>query len=116
MSANIIIVEDEKDLATLLKYNLSKEGFKIKEAETGQEGLQLIKRELPDLVILDWMLPDFSGIEVCRQIKRDNKLKSIPVIMLTAKSEIEDKVRGLEMGVDDYITKPFNNKELILRV
>ena len=108
MSANIIIVEDEKDLATLLKYNLSKEGFKIKEAETGQEGLQLIKRELPDLVILDWMLPDFSGIEVCRQIKRDNKLKSIPVIMLTAKSEIEDKVRGLEMGVDDYITKPFN--------
>jgi len=116
MSANIIIVEDEKDLATLLKYNLSKEGFKIKEAETGQEGLQLIKRELPDLVILDWMLPDFSGIEICRQIKRDNKLKSIPVIMLTAKSEIEDKVRGLETGVDDYITKPFNNKELILRV
>ena len=116
MSANIIIVEDEKALVTLLKYNLSKEGFKIKEAETGQEGLQLIKRELPDLVILDWMLPDFSGIEVCRLIKRDNKLKSIPVIMLTAKSEIEDKVRGLEMGVDDYITKPFNNKELILRV
>ena len=68
MSANIIIVEDEKDLVTLLKYNLSKEGFKIKEAETGQEGLQLIKRELPDLVILDWMLPDFSGIEVCRLI------------------------------------------------
>jgi two-component system phosphate regulon response regulator PhoB len=116
MSANIIIVEDEKALVTLLKYNLSKEGFKIKEAETGQEGLQLIKRELPDLVILDWMLPDFSGIEICRQIKRDNKLKSIPVIMLTAKSEIEDKVRGLETGVDDYITKPFNNKELILRV
>jgi two-component system phosphate regulon response regulator PhoB len=116
MSANIIIVEDEKALVTLLKYNLSKEGFKIKEAETGQEGLRLIKRELPDLVILDWMLPDFSGIEICRQIKRDNKLKSIPVIMLTAKSEIEDKVRGLETGVDDYITKPFNNKELILRV
>ena len=79
MSANIIIVEDEKDLATLLKYNLSKEGFKIKEAETGQEGLQLIKRELPDLVILDWMLPDFSGIEICRQIKRDNKLNDLGI-------------------------------------
>jgi two-component system phosphate regulon response regulator PhoB len=116
MSANIIIVEDEKPLITLLKYNLEKEGYKVKNAETGQEALQLIKNSVPDLIVLDWMLPDFSGIEVCKQIKRDKKLKTIPVLMLTAKSEAEDKIIGLETGVDDYLTKPFNNKELMLRI
>jgi two-component system phosphate regulon response regulator PhoB len=116
MSANIIIVEDEKPLITLLKYNLEKEGYKVNNAETGQEALELIKSFVPDLVVLDWMLPDFSGIEVCRQIKRDKKFKTIPVLMLTAKSQIEDKITGLESGVDDYLTKPFNNKELILRI
>jgi len=116
MSANIVTVEDEKPLITLLKYNLEKEGYKVKNAETGQEALQLIKGTLPDLVVLDWMLPDFSGIEVCKQIKRDKKLKTIPVLMLTAKSEAEDKIIGFENGVDDYLTKPFNNKELILRI
>jgi len=116
MSANIVTVEDEKPLITLLKYNLEKEGYKVKNVETGQEALQLIKGTLPDLVVLDWMLPDFSGIEVCKQIKRDKKLKTIPVLMLTAKSEAEDKIIGFENGVDDYLTKPFNNKELILRI
>jgi two-component system phosphate regulon response regulator PhoB len=116
MLANIVTVEDEKSLITLLKYNLEKEGYKVKNAETGQEALQLIKGTLPDLVVLDWMLPDFSGIEVCKQIKRDKKLKTIPVLMLTAKSEAEDKIIGFENGVDDYLTKPFNNKELILRI
>jgi two-component system phosphate regulon response regulator PhoB len=116
MSANIVTVEDELPLITLLKYNLEKEGYKVKNAETGQEALQLIKSTLPDLVVLDWMLPDFSGIEVCKQIKRDKKLKTIPVLMLTAKSEAEDKIIGFENGVDDYLTKPFNNKELILRI
>ncbi len=116
MSANIVTVEDEIPLITLLKYNLEKEGYKVKNAETGQEALQLIKSTLPDLVVLDWMLPDFSGIEVCKQIKRDKKLKTIPVLMLTAKSEAEDKIIGFENGVDDYLTKPFNNKELILRL
>lgn len=116
MLANIVTVEDEKSLITLLKYNLEKEGYKVKNAETGQEALQLIKGALPDLVVLDWMLPDFSGIEVCKQIKRDKKLKTIPVLMLTAKSEAEDKIIGFENGVDDYLTKPFNNKELILRI
>lgn len=116
MSANIVTVEDEIPLITLLKYNLEKEGYKVKNAETGQEALQLIKSTLPDLVVLDWMLPDFSGIEVCKQIKRDKKLKTIPVLMLTAKSEAEDKIIGFENGVDDYLTKPFNNKELILRI
>jgi two-component system phosphate regulon response regulator PhoB len=116
MSANIVTVEDEIPLITLLKYNLEKEGYKVKNAETGQEALQLIKSTLPDIVVLDWMLPDFSGIEVCKQIKRDKKLKTIPVLMLTAKSEAEDKIVGFENGVDDYLTKPFNNKELILRI
>ncbi len=116
MSANIVTVEDEKPLITLLKYNLEKEGYKVKNAETGQEALQLIKSAIPDIVVLDWMLPDFSGIEICKQIKRDKKLKTIPVLMLTAKSETEDKIIGFENGVDDYLTKPFNNKELILRI
>ncbi|WP_099340770.1 phosphate regulon transcriptional regulator PhoB [Candidatus Fonsibacter ubiquis] len=116
MGANIFIVEDEKPIITLLQYNLEKEGYKVNFSETGEEGIQSIKKNVPDLVILDWMLPDFSGIEVCKQIKKINKLKNIPVIMLTAKSEEEDKVRGFESGVDDYVTKPFSYKEILLRV
>ncbi|MEY3414862.1 MAG: phosphate regulatory protein, partial [Pseudomonadota bacterium] len=100
MGANIFIVEDEKPIITLLQYNLEKEGYKVNFSETGEEGIQSIKKNVPDLVILDWMLPDFSGIEVCKQIKKINKLKNIPVLMLTAKSEEEDKVRGFESGVD----------------
>lgn len=116
MGANIFIVEDEKPIITLLQYNLEKEGYKVNFSETGEEGIQNIKKNVPDLVILDWMLPDFSGIEVCKQIKKINKLKNIPVLMLTAKSEEEDKVRGFESGVDDYVTKPFSYKEILLRV
>ncbi len=116
MGANIFIVEDEKPIITLLQYNLEKEGYKVNFSETGEEGIQSIKKNVPDLVILDWMLPDFSGIEVCKQIKKINKLKNIPVIMLTAKSEEEDKVRGFESGVDDYVTKRFSYKEILLRV
>jgi two-component system phosphate regulon response regulator PhoB len=116
MGANIFIVEDEKPIITLLQYNLEKEGYKVNFSETGEEGIQSIKKNVPDLIILDWMLPDFSGIEVCNQIKKNNKLKNIPVLMLTAKSEEEDKVRGFESGVDDYVTKPFSYKEILLRV
>ena len=116
MGANIFIVEDEKPIIKLLQYNLEKEGYKVNFSETGEEGIQSIKKNVPDLVILDWMLPDFSGIEVCKQIKKINKLKNIPVLMLTAKSEEEDKVRGFESGVDDYVTKPFSYKEILLRV
>lgn len=116
MLANIFIVEDEKPIITLLQYNLEKEGYKVNFAETGEEAIQNIKKDIPDLIILDWMLPDFSGIEVCKQIKKINKLKNIPVLMLTAKSEEEDKVRGFESGVDDYVTKPFSYKEILLRV
>lgn len=116
MLANILLVEDEKSIVTLIKYNLEKEGFKVFCSETGEDALKIIKEKTPDLVILDWMLPDTSGINVCRQIKLDKKLKNIPVLILTAKGESDDKIKGLEVGADDYVTKPFNNKELLLRV
>ena len=116
MLANILLVEDEKSIITLIKYNLEKEGFKVFCSETGEDALKVIKEKTPDLVILDWMLPDTSGIDVCRKIKIDKKLKNIPVLILTAKGEPDDKIKGLEVGADDYVTKPFNNKELLLRV
>ena len=116
MLANVLLVEDEKSIVTLIKYNLEKEGFKVFCAETGEEALKIIKEKTLDVVILDWMLPDVSGIEVCRQIKKDKKLKNIPVLILTAKGEPDDKIKGLEVGADDYVTKPFNNKELLLRI
>ena len=116
MLANILLVEDEKSIVTLIKYNLEKEGFKVFCSETGEDALKIIKEKTPDLVILDWMLPDTSGIDVCRQIKIDKKLKNIPVLILTAKGEPDDKIKGLEVGADDYVTKPFNNKELLLRI
>ena len=116
MLANVLLVEDEKSIVTLIKYNLEKEGFKVFCSETGEDALKIIKEKIPDLVILDWMLPDTSGIDVCRQIKVDKKLKNIPVLILTAKGEPDDKIKGLEVGADDYVTKPFNNKELLLRV
>ena len=116
MLANVVLVEDEKSIATLIKYNLEKEGFKVYCSETGEDALKIIKEKIPDLVILDWMLPDTSGIDVCRQIKVDKKLKNIPVLILTAKGEPDDKIKGLEVGADDYVTKPFNNKELLLRI
>ena len=116
MLANVLLVEDEKSITTLIKYNLEKEGFKVYCSETGEDALKIIKEKTPDLVILDWMLPDTSGIDVCRQIKIEKKLKNIPVLILTAKGEPDDKIKGLEVGADDYVTKPFNNKELLLRV
>ena len=116
MLANILLVEDEKAIVTLIKYNLEKEGFKVFCSETGEDALKIIKEKTPDLVILDWMLPDTSGIDVCRQIKIDKKFKNIPVLILTAKGEPDDKIKGLEVGADDYVTKPFNNKELLLRI
>tara|TARA_B100001939_G_C16876364_1_gene588837 strand:- start:527 stop:1213 length:687 start_codon:yes stop_codon:yes gene_type:complete len=116
MSATVLVVEDEKSISTLIQYNLEKEGFKVYTSETGEDGFKQIKKNLPDLVLLDWMLPDLSGIDICKQIKKDIKLKSIPVIMLTAKSEEVDKIRGFETGADDYVTKPFSTKELILRI
>ncbi|HEX9449662.1 MAG TPA: phosphate regulon transcriptional regulator PhoB [Dongiaceae bacterium] len=112
----ILIVEDEVALVTLLRYNLEREGFRVLEAGNGEEALLLIKEQRPDLVLLDWMLPILSGIEICRQIRRSPEHRLTPVIMLTARGEEADKLRGLEVGADDYVTKPFSPSELVARV
>ncbi|OGR44497.1 MAG: DNA-binding response regulator [Elusimicrobia bacterium GWA2_61_42] len=116
MDAKILIVEDEKDIARLLDYNLKKEGFRTVLAHEGSSAALLAAKERPHLIILDLMLPGLDGLEVCRRVRMDAKTASIPIIMLTAKGEESDKVVGLEMGADDYVTKPFSIKELISRV
>jgi two-component system phosphate regulon response regulator PhoB len=112
----ILIVEDEPSLATLLRYNVEKEGYRVAEANDGEEALVLVQEELPQLVILDWMLPKVSGIEVCRRLRARVETKNLPVIMLTARGEDADRVRGLDTGADDYLTKPFSMTELLARV
>jgi two-component system, OmpR family, phosphate regulon response regulator PhoB len=116
MSAHILIVEDEAALVELLRYNLEKEGYRVTIASDGEEGLTAVEESKPDLIILDWMLPLVSGLEVCRQIRRKAATRGLPIIMLTARSEETDRVRGLEVGADDYITKPFSPSELMARV
>jgi two-component system phosphate regulon response regulator PhoB len=116
MAAKILIVDDEQDILTLLEYNLKKAGFQVVSAEDGPEAIELAKMERPDLIILDIMLPSMEGTEVCKILKRESATSSIPVIMLTAKGEEVDRIVGLELGADDYITKPFSPRELILRV
>src|SRR4051812_8494977 len=112
----VLVVEDEAALATLLRYNLEKQGFRVEEAGDGQEALVRIAETRPDLVLLDWMLPVMSGIEVCRQIRRKASTRDLPVIMVTARTEDQDAVRGLNTGADDYITKPFNIEALLARM
>ena len=116
MNPLVMIVEDEQPLVTMLRYNLEKEGFGVCEASNGEEALVQIAERKPDVVLLDWMLPLVSGIEVCRQLRRSPKMRSLPIIMLTARGEEADKIRGLNSGADDYITKPFSPSELIARV
>jgi len=112
----ILVVEDEAALVTMLRYNLEKQGFRVDEAGDGQEALTRIAETPPDIVLLDWMLPVMSGIEVCRQIRRGSSTRDLPVIMVTARTEDADAVRGLNTGADDYITKPFNMEALLARV
>jgi two-component system phosphate regulon response regulator PhoB len=112
----IAIIEDEKDLAGLLAFQLEKEGYQVLTAHDGKSGYDLVSSELPDLVLLDLMLPIINGVEVCKLLKRQNRTQGIPVIMLTAKSEEIDRVIGLEVGADDYVTKPFSLRELLLRI
>jgi two-component system, OmpR family, phosphate regulon response regulator PhoB len=112
----VLIVEDEAPLVTLLRYNLEKEGFQVCEAGDGEEALVQIAERKPDIVLLDWMLPLVSGIEVCRQIRRSPQTRALPVIMLTARGEEVDRVRGLDSGADDYIAKPFSVRELTARL
>lgn len=112
----ILVVEDEASQMELLSYNLSVEGYEIFKAESGEEGLLVLQEQEIDLILLDWMLPQVSGLEVCRQIKRKKATKHIPVIMLTARGEEDDKIRGLDTGADDYVVKPYSLKELMARV
>ncbi len=116
MKLKMLIVEDEEALLDLLKFNFNKEGYKIDTATDGETALEKILYKPPDIIILDWMLPELSGIELCRRIRKHKEHKNIPIIMLTAKGEEEDKLRGLETGADDYITKPFSVNELVARV
>ena len=113
---SVLVVEDEAALATMLRYNLEKQGFRVDEASDGQEALLRVAEAQPDLVLLDWMLPTLSGIEVCRQLRRKPATRELPVIMLTARTEEGDAVRGLDTGADDYITKPFSMTTLLARM
>jgi len=116
MKEKILIVEDEKDIVKMLDYNLKKEGFRTLSVTDGEDALDLANREHPDLIILDLMLPGMDGLEVCKALKKEGKTASIPIIILTAKSQEADKVIGLELGADDYMTKPFSPRELIARI
>ena len=116
MKEKILIVDDEKDIVKMLDYNLKNEGFRTISASNGEEALDLAKREHPDLIILDLMLPGIDGLDVCKTLKKESKTSNMPIIMLTAKVQESDKVIGLELGADDYVTKPFSPRELVARV
>lgn len=116
MAARVLVTEDEATLAELLRYNLEAEGFTVLRARTGEEAEVIVAEERPDLVILDWMLPGVSGIEICRRLRARPETRSIPIIMLTARAEEADRVRGLSTGADDYMVKPFSLPELMARV
>ena len=116
MASKILIVEDEPDIVELLVYNLDQAGFKTEAVFNGADALDRVKIESPDLVLLDLLLPEVDGLEVCRTLKRDPETAGIPIIMLTAKGEAIDRIVGLELGADDYITKPFSPREVMLRV
>ena len=113
---NILLVEDDPSQREVLTYNLQAEGFKVICADNGEDALLLVEEEEPDLILLDWMMPNLSGIEVCRRLRSRLETRSIPIIMLSARSEEMDKVRGLEIGADDYLVKPYSVVELIARV
>ncbi len=112
----ILIVEDEAGLVTLLKYNLEKQGYETVSVMDGKEAMRMAITEKPDLILLDWMLPNVNGIDICRDIRKNYDLRNIPIIMLTARSDEADKVKGLSFGADDYVTKPFSIPELMARI
>jgi len=113
---HVLLVEDDPNLAELIRYNLEREDFEVESTPDGEEALLLARERAPDLVVLDWMIESLSGIEVCRRLRRMNETANVPIIMLTARVEEEDRIRGLETGADDYITKPFSPRELVARV
>jgi len=112
----ILVVEDEEDILELVSFNLKKEGYQVRGVTSGEEALQEVRRKIPSLIILDLMLPGVDGFDVCKSLKNDPRTKAVPIVMLTARSEEADIVIGLELGADDYLTKPFSPKELIARV
>lgn len=112
----ILIIEDDRDIVELVRYNLAKEGFQVVSAVDGAAGLAALKKSTPDLLLLDLMLPKMSGLDVCREIRREESLNRLPILMLTARGDEADRVVGLEMGADDYVTKPFSPRELVARV
>src|SRR2546429_3112510 len=112
----ILIIEDDRDIVELVRYNLANEGFQVSSAHDGSTGLNTLKKTPPDLLLLDLMLPKLSGLEICREIRRDDSRNRLPILMLTARGEEADRVVGLEMGADDYVTKPFSPRELLARV
>ena len=116
MTPHILVVEDEDALSTLLQYNLDKEGYEVAVAADGEEALTLVSERLPDIIVLDWMLPKISGIEVCRRLRQRAESRNVPIIMLTARGEESDRIRGLDTGADDYIVKPFAMSELSARI
>ncbi len=113
---HVLVVEDEAALATLLRYNLEREGYRVFEARDGEEALLVAEEAKPDLVVLDWMLPELSGIEVCRRLRARGQMRNVPIVMLTARGEETDRIRGLDTGVDDYVVKPFSMNELLARL
>lgn len=116
MNPSVLLIEDDLNLVELVRYNLEREGFEVLHAPDGEEGLAVARDEAPDVILLDWMLPLVSGIEVCRRLRKTPETANIPIIMLTARGEESDRVRGLDTGADDYITKPYSPRELISRI
>ena len=112
----ILIIEDDRDIVELVRYNLTNEGFQVMAASDGSTGLAQIKKSSPDLLLLDLMLPKLSGLDICKEVRRDQSLNRLPILMLTARGSEADRVVGLEMGADDYVTKPFSPRELVARV
>jgi two-component system, OmpR family, phosphate regulon response regulator PhoB len=114
--ARILVVEDERDIAALIAYHLTREGYRVRTAEGGAEALEVVATDRPDMLVLDLMLPNFSGYEVLAEVRRRPELRDVPVVVLTARRDEADRIKGLELGADDYITKPFSPRELVLRV
>jgi two-component system phosphate regulon response regulator PhoB len=116
MNPSVLVVEDDTALCELLTWNLSAEGYDVRSTGDGEEALLMVREQQPDAIILDWMIEQVPGIEVCRQLRKDRETASIPIVMLTARGEEEDRIRGLKTGADDYVTKPFSPRELMARV
>ena len=116
METSVLIVEDEAAIVTMLRYNLEREGFKVYTTGDGEEAVVMVKEYMPDIIVLDWMLPSKTGVEVCKELRWNNDTKHIPIIMLSARGEEGDRIRGLDSGADDYMVKPFSPSELVARI